>query len=48
MKDSRFCQFYCDRSLIEGCVLCSEDEEEHSERDEEEHSERDEEAQVSP
>ena len=33
-KDSRFCQSCRDKSLTEGCVLCSVDEREHSERDE--------------
>ena len=32
-KDYRFCQFYRDRSLTEGCVRCSEGDREHSEHD---------------
>ena len=34
-KDYRFCQSKKDKSLIEGCVRCSEDKKEHSEREEE-------------
>ena len=32
MKDSRFCQFKTDKSLTVGCVRCSDDNREHSER----------------
>ena len=33
-KNSRFCQSYRDKSLTVGCIRCSEDEREYSERDE--------------
>ena len=35
MKDARFCQFWRDKSLAEGCVRGSKDERGHSERNKE-------------